>query len=62
MPQNSTREIENLLIVKDNYESFIVTNDYKDAVIIDGIKIVHLSKFLSEIIVDIFMIFILALY
>jgi uncharacterized protein len=48
LPQNSTRETDNLLIVKDNYERVIVTYDYKDVGTIDGIKIVHLTTFLAD--------------
>ena len=48
IPENSTRETDNLLVVKDNYERVIVTYDYKDVGIIDGIKIVHLTTFLVE--------------
>src|SRR5690606_5473485 len=58
MPQNSTRETDNLLVVKDNYERLIITYDYKDVGIIDGIKIVHLSTFLAEYIAAIFRIII----
>ena len=47
MPVNSTRETDNLLLVKDNYERVIVTYDYKDVGVIDGIKIVHLTSFLA---------------
>jgi len=47
MPLNSTRETDNLLHVKDNYERIIVTYDYKDVGVIDGIKIVHLTTFLA---------------
>lgn len=48
MPVNSTRETDNLLVVKDNYERTIVTFDYKDVGVVDGIKIVHLTSFLVE--------------
>lgn len=48
MAENSIRETDNLLIVKDNYERVIVTYDYKDVGMIDGIKIAHLTTFLSE--------------
>lgn len=48
MPVNSTRETDNLLLVKDNYERIIVTYDYKDVGVIDGIKIVHLTSFLAS--------------
>lgn len=47
MPVNSTRETDNLLLVKNNYERVIVTYDYKDVGVIDGIKIVHLTSFLA---------------
>ena len=47
MPVNSTRETDNLLVVKDNYERIIVTYDYKDVGVVDGIKIVHLTTFLA---------------
>jgi uncharacterized protein len=47
MPLNSSRETDNLLILKDNYERVIVTYDYKDVGLIDGIRIVHLTTFLS---------------
>lgn len=47
LPINSTRETDNLLLVKDNYERIIVTYDYKDVGVIDGIKIVHLTTFLA---------------
>ncbi|OWU87501.1 hypothetical protein A8G01_02720 [Acholeplasma laidlawii] len=47
MPTNSTRQTDNLLVVKDNYERIIVTYDYKDVGVIDGIKIVHLTTFLD---------------
>ena len=48
MPINSTRETDNLLLVKDNYERIIVTYDYKDVGVIAGIKIVHLTTFLAD--------------
>lgn len=47
MPVNSSRETDNLLVVKDNYERIIVTYDYKDVGIVDGIKIIHLTTFLA---------------
>lgn len=47
MPVNSTRETDNLLVVKDNYERIIVTYDYKDVGVVDGVKIVHLTSFLA---------------
>jgi uncharacterized protein len=48
LPENSTRETDNLLIVRDNYERVVVTYDYKNVGMIDGIKIVHLTTFLEE--------------
>ena len=48
LPENSTREMDNLLIVRDNYERIVVTYDYKDVGIIEGIKIIHLTTFLSD--------------
>jgi len=47
IPNNSKRETENLLMVRDNYERVIVTYDYKDVGIVDGIKIIHLTEFLT---------------
>lgn len=35
---NSIREIDNLFVMKDNYERIIVIYDYKDVGVIDGIK------------------------
>ncbi|MDY0139336.1 MAG: hypothetical protein RBR50_06530 [Candidatus Izemoplasmatales bacterium] len=49
IPENSTRETDNLLIVRDNYERIVVTYDYKDVGMIDGIKIIHLTTFLTTI-------------
>ena len=47
IPESSTRETDNLLIVRDNYERIVVTYDYKDVGMIDGIKIIHLTTFLT---------------
>lgn len=46
MPENSKRETDNLLKIRDNYERLIVTYDYKDVGVIEGIEIVHLKDFL----------------
>lgn len=46
LPQNSTRETDNLLLVKGNYEKLIVTYDYKDVGVKNGIPVIHLTDFL----------------
>lgn len=46
IPKNSKRETNNLLNINDNYERIIVTNNYSDVGIIDGIKVIHLTDFL----------------
>lgn len=48
MPKNSKRESDNLLLIRDNYERLIVTYDYSDVGVIDGIKVIHLTDFLSS--------------
>jgi predicted AAA+ superfamily ATPase len=48
IPPNSTRESDNLLLIKDNYERVIVTYDYKDVGFIDGIEVIHLTDFLTR--------------
>lgn len=48
IPSNSTRESDNLLLIKDNYERVIVTYDYKDVGFIDGIEVIHLTDFLTR--------------
>ncbi len=47
LPLKSKRETENLLLIKDNYKRIIVTYDYKDVGVIDGIEVIHLSDFLT---------------
>lgn len=47
LPAKSKRETDNLLFIKDNYQRIIVTYDYKDVGIIDGIEVIHLSDFLT---------------
>lgn len=48
MPENSRRESDNLLNIRDNYDRLIITYDYKDVGIVDGIPIVHLKDFLKD--------------
>ncbi len=46
LPEDSDREIGNLLDIKDNYPKYVVTFDELAGGNIDGVKIVHLSDFL----------------
>lgn len=46
LPQNSEREIGNLLSIKDAFPKYVVTMNSLDEGIVDGIKIIHLAKFL----------------
>lgn len=46
LPENSDREVKNLLEIRDHYPKYIVTLDDLAAGNINGIKILHLSDFL----------------
>ncbi|MCI8632899.1 MAG: ATP-binding protein [Lachnospiraceae bacterium] len=46
LPEESDREIANLLAIKDHYPKYVVTLDELAAGNIDGVKIMHLSDFL----------------
>jgi predicted AAA+ superfamily ATPase len=46
LPEESEREVANLLDLKDNYPKYVVTLDELAAGNINGIKIMHLSDFL----------------
>jgi len=46
LPEESDREIANLLEIKDNYPKYVVTLDELAAGNINGVKIVHLADFL----------------
>lgn len=46
MPTDSTREEENLLMIPDNYEKFIITANRMDVGNVGGIKVVHIVDFL----------------
>lgn len=46
LPENSDREVKNLLEIRDHYPKYIVTLDDLAAGNINGIKIMHLSDFL----------------
>ena len=46
IPQNSDREVGNLMAIRDHYPKYLVTLNEMDKGIENGIKIVHLSEFL----------------
>lgn len=46
LPEESDREVANLLEIKDHYPKYVVTLDELAAGNIDGIKVVHLADFL----------------
>lgn len=46
IPQNSEREVENLMVIRDHYPKYVVTLNEMDTGIENGIKIVHLADFL----------------
>lgn len=46
LPEESEREIANLLEIKDHYPKYVVTMDELDTGNINGVKIVHLADFL----------------
>ena len=46
LPENSVREIGNLMEIRDHYPKYVVTLNELDVGIENGIKIVHLSDFL----------------
>ena len=46
IPQNSDREVGNLMAIRDHYPKYVVTLNEMDKGIENGIKIVHLSEFL----------------
>lgn len=48
LPEESDREVANLLEIKDHYPKYIVTLDELASGNINGIKILHLSDFLLE--------------
>lgn len=45
---NNSREIDNLLHIKDNYKKIVVTGKYHDIEQIDGIPIVYIADWLLE--------------
>jgi len=46
LPEESDREVANLLEIKDHYPKYVVTLDELAAGNINGVKIIHLSDFL----------------
>ena len=48
LPENSNREITNLLEIKDHYPKYVVTLDELASGNINGVKIIHLSDFLLK--------------
>ena len=46
LPEESDREVANLLEIKDHYPKYVVTLDELAAGNINGVKIVHLADFL----------------
>lgn len=48
LPENSDREVGNLMELKDHYPKYVVTMNSMDTGIENGVKIVHLADFLLE--------------
>lgn len=48
LPEESDREVENLLEIKDHYPKYVVTLDEFAAGNVNGVKIVHLADFMSK--------------
>lgn len=46
LPEESNREVANLLEIRDHYPKYVVTLDELAAGNINGVKIVHLTDFL----------------
>ena len=46
LPEDSDREIRNLLDIKDHYPKYVVTLDEFAGGNVNGVKIMHLSDFL----------------
>ena len=46
IPQNSDREVGNLMAIRDHYPKYVITLNEMDTGIENGIKIVHLADFL----------------
>lgn len=48
LPDNSTRETDNLLQIPDNFQKLVITGRYEENEIIDGIPIVNIKDWLLE--------------
>lgn len=48
IPENNSRETDNFLHLPTGYQKIIVTNNWEDVGNLDGIKIVHITDFLTE--------------
>lgn len=48
IPKDNERESKNLLLIKENYEKIIITMNYLDVGIIDGVRVVHIIDFLLK--------------
>lgn len=48
LPQDSDREVNNLMEIRDHYPKYVVTLNQMDTGIENGIRIVHLADFLLE--------------
>ena len=48
LPENSNREIGNLLAIKDQYPKYVVTLDELSTGNVNGVKIIHLFDFLLK--------------
>lgn len=48
LPKNSTRESDNLLLIKDNFKKIIITQRLENEVEIDGIPIINVIDWLLE--------------
>ncbi|MEG1384843.1 MAG: ATPase, partial [Oscillospiraceae bacterium] len=46
LPEESDREVANLLEIKDHYPKYVVTLDEIEAGNVNGVKIMHLADFL----------------
>lgn len=48
IPQNNTRETDNFLHLPTGYRKIIITNNWDDVGVIDGIEVVHITDFLTK--------------
>ena len=48
LPQDSTRETDNLLAIKDNYPKYVITLDNLAVGNVNGVQIIHLADFLLQ--------------